>query len=78
MKKFYKTTFNVVVLSEEPIPWMPLSELHHVITDGDCCGNLIRVAEEELDGKQTVAALIEQGSGPEFFRLDDDGEEIES
>lgn len=74
IRKFYKTTVTVTVLSEEPLPpYMELSDVAHAIKDGDCSGEVAFGEPEELDGKQAADALVAQASDPGFFRLDDDG-----
>ena len=76
--RFYQTMFFVQVLSEEPLhPDMKLSEVHDAITTGNCSGK-IRRCPTEVDGPTMAALLIEQGSDPEFFGLDEHGQEVNS
>jgi len=69
-RKFYKTTFELVVLSEEELA-------DHVALDGDWVGNLHVGSVEVLNGKQAAQALMAARSEPGFFRLTEDGEDNE-
>ena len=76
-KKFYKSTITVTVLSEEPIsPDASLADIAYNFTEGDNSGEWELTNVEELDGKQAAAALIAQGSDPEFFQLTETGEPL--
>lgn len=75
-KVFYKTTIVVTVLSEEPLPNdISLAGVAHSITEGDNSGEWEIANLEPLNGKETAAALIAQGSDPGFFQLTDNGED---
>jgi len=78
-RKFYKTIIQVEVLSEDnPIgDYVDLADLAYEITDGECSGNVEVKEKIELTGKQAADALENQGSDPSFFRLDDDGNDVE-
>lgn len=70
-----RTTFTVTVLSGRPLPTdITLADVAYEITLGDCSGQVER-NDEELTGPQMAAALIAQGSDPEFLGLTADGEE---
>jgi hypothetical protein len=76
-KKYYRTIIQVEVLSEEPIGDVSMSEIIHNAQDGDWSGkNTTITQDEELSGKQMAEALLDQGSDPEFFQIDEEGEEI--
>jgi hypothetical protein len=79
-KKFYKTVLKVVVLSEAPVDFDNLAEVHHAITRGDCSGQFTEESVEEVDGPTMARLLEEQGSDPGFFGLqaDDEDEEAET
>lgn len=65
------------ILSEDPIEeadYMDLDTVVYHITDGDWSGDIKLVAQEELDGKQTAEALMNQRSSPSFFNLTEEGE----
>ena len=75
-RKFFKTTYTVVVLSEDsPATGLSLAELAAAIND-DCSGQTEHDAGVELTSVQMAQALKEQGSSPEFFRLADDGSDL--
>jgi len=76
-RKFYRTIVHVEVLSETPIGAIGLDTLHHMITEGDCSGNVETVLQEELNGKQAAEALLNQASDPAFFKLTPAGEEAD-
>ena len=76
-RTFYKTTFRVVVLSEDPIP-DDLS-LRSVLDEADAGAYVANEASQltkELNGRQAVNALYKFGSEPGFFRLDDKGNDV--
>lgn len=75
-KKFYKTIIQVEVLSEEPFDYNDLSDVHYQITEGDCSGTFKTLSSDELDGKQAADALKAQDSDPEFFQIDEDGNDL--
>lgn len=76
-RKFYKTTFVVEVLSEEPLADMDLDEINYFITHGHGSGEMKRKPHKILDGRQAARALIKQASDPGFFRLTEKGEDEE-
>jgi hypothetical protein len=76
-RKFYKTTYTLVILSEQPINEMAsLEDLQYEITDGEFSGITHRDKEEIVDGKAMADLLKGQGSDPEFFRLDAEGNDL--
>lgn len=78
-RKFFKTTIVVEVLSEDtPIEFDNLAEVHHMVIEGDCSGQIIATDCVRLTGAEAAAELIKQGSDPRFFMLTDKGEAIES
>jgi len=77
-RKFYRRVFHIEVLSEEPIPGeVDLTEIHYNITEGHCSGRIACDEQEEMDGKKAADLLIDQGSDPEFFNLDEAGDDVE-
>ncbi len=75
---FARTTFTVTVLSRGPLDInTTLEEVAYAIIEGDCSGQTER-ADETLTGPQMAAALVAQGSDPEFLGLTADGEEAQS
>jgi hypothetical protein len=77
-KKYYKTVIHVEVLSEEPIGDVDMQTILYQTSEGGWSGkNTTMVQDQELNGFEMARALEEQGSDPEFFGLDQNGEEIE-
>ena len=76
-RTFHRTGVQVEVLSESPLGPVAWDTLHHMITEGDCSGKLTTLLEEELDGKQAAEALLNQASAPSFFRLTNDGDDVD-
>jgi hypothetical protein len=77
-RKFYRTTFELVVLSEDkPANDLALDVLAYECYDGEMIGALHNKSVEELDGKQAAQALLEYAPGPGFFQLTEDGEDEE-
>ena len=75
-KKFYKTFFTVTVLSEEPPKDMSMGELAYECMEGVLSGAIKMGSQIIMDGKQAAEALKEQGSDPEFFHLDEEGNDL--
>ena len=75
-KKYYRTTFTIAVLSEEPI----LGDLSDALQEANT-GSYVAYGEDsvqtEFTGKQMADALYEAGSEPGFFMLNDEGGEEE-
>jgi hypothetical protein len=75
---FYKKTYMVTVLSEEPVVLDDLVDIAYEITEGHCVGTMEEGVQTELNGKMMAEALTKAGSDPGFFRLtaagDDDDE----
>jgi len=44
---------------------------------GDCSGNVELTETEVLNGKQIAKKLIDQSSDPEFFQVDEKGNDID-
>lgn len=77
-KTIYKTVIEVEILSEDPIPdGISLSEVAEQGYDGDFSVVAETKSSKPIRGKKAVEAIINQGSDPEFFGMDRDGNEIE-
>lgn len=77
-RKFYRTVYTVEVLSETPITrLLDLNEINYMITYGDCSGSIQIQENGEIDSTIAAKLLIAQGSDPEFFRIDENGNDIE-
>jgi len=76
-RKFFRTKVTIEIITED----MPvrddtsLEEIANNVTAGDWSGST-SFASCELSRKQCVAALKKQGSDPEFFQLDDCGNDL--
>ena len=77
-RKFYKTVIRVEVLSEDyPISEdLSLAEIHHAITEGDCSGVCAFDPPRQLTGAEAAEELMEQGSDPGFFQLNEQGDSL--
>ncbi len=76
-RRFYKTVYRVVVLSEEPTETTDLAEIARQGLIGDYS---VAVTDGEmvvLDGPTAARELRAQHSDPAFFQLDDDGEDLD-
>lgn len=77
MKKFFKTTITIEILSEKKYNSTDLEKIAYDITDGDCSGVVNVTGYDELTPEQAAKALLAQGSDPEFFGLSVDGKSID-
>ena len=76
-RKFYRTVFQVEVLSEYPITTdMSLEDVFYEITKGDCSGVATMPVCESVDGP-TMAMLLQAQGSPEFFNIDEEGNELD-
>ena len=77
-KKLYRTVIQIEVLSDEPYEGNDLETIAYDITDGHCSGLLSDVVRnEEITGEDAVKQVKEHGSDPEFFEMDEEGNELE-
>ena len=76
--KYYKTVIQVTVISEGQYTNENLEGINDDITDGPCSGAVETVSQVELTAKEAADALMEQGSDPEFFQLDEDGNPLDA
>jgi hypothetical protein len=77
-RKFYRNVFWVEILSEEPLPDLPLKTLMAECEDGPYSGDSGRTdAPEVIDGARAAKLLLQQGSDPSFFGLTAKGEDVE-
>ena len=76
-RKFYETTFTVRVLSEEDVQGWELRDVLRECEDGDLV--LASIAAEPLEANGHVMAklLIMAGSEEAFFRLTEDGDDMD-
>lgn len=76
-RKFYKYVFQFEVLSENPLGDVSLEQLNYLTDEGDCSGRFLEKTEKVINAKETADLLIDQGSDPQFFFIDEDGNDIE-
>lgn len=81
-RKFYRTVFHYEVLSEEPIEDIgniSLEDIDYECRVGSYSGAFYGEVEySELTGSEMARALQAQGSDPEFFQLDKEGNDIDN
>ncbi len=77
--KYFETVFEIRVLSDNgPLDGsLDLSAIAYAITDGDCVGQFSETDRRELTGAEAAQRLLDFGSEPEFFSLDDEGNNAE-
>lgn len=76
-RKFYKKTIVIEVLSEDtPFDFTNMESLGWALTSVDLSGSVVKEEVQELSGEQAATALLEQGSDPEFFNIDKDGNDL--
>jgi hypothetical protein len=77
-RKFYRTEIKLIVISEDfPVGNQQLGLIATEIKVGDWCGEKLVVSEQELTPSEVVGALEEIRSGPDFFGLDNEGNDME-
>ena len=78
-KTIYKTIIQVEVLSEEPIhESMSLDQIEEECNTGSFSGiHTIIVSNKPIKGIAAVKEMRKQGSSPEFFQMDENGNDID-
>ena len=77
-KKFYRTVIQMEILSEQPIRDASMSDIAYQTDEGDWSGkNTTVIQDDEITGPQAAVYLSLQGSDPEFFGLDAEGNELD-
>lgn len=80
-KKIYRSVIMVEVLSETPVDdafLTDLSSVNYEITGGECSGVVkINMMNQPLIGEAAVEAVLMQGSSPDFFRMDEEGNDAD-
>lgn len=78
MKKLYRNIIVLEVLSENPIENETLQDVVTETTIGEYSGNYdFTTNNEEVYGKDAVMLCEKHGTDPEFFGMDNEGNEIE-
>lgn len=79
-KKIYKNIIQVEILTDKPAGEGFLENLYAVdyeITQGEASGIVKVISSNEiLEGEDAVKECHKQGSSPDFFMMDEEGEEI--
>lgn len=79
-RKFYRTVYQVEILSEEKFDdngGMSLTDIDEAMTNGDVSGRITTIVDnEEKTGSEIAVLLKAQGSDPEFFQLDKEGNDL--
>ncbi|MAH32736.1 MAG: hypothetical protein CMG78_12145 [Marinobacter sp.] len=77
-KIIHRTVIEVEVLSEQPIPDTDSLEfIAREIIHGDWSGKWGVTGEHELSGTEAVEAIQNQGSDPQFFGIDENGDDLD-
>jgi hypothetical protein len=76
-RTFYRTVIRVEVLSEEFYDPEDLAEVSDDTIKGPCSGNWTITEQQEVDGPTMATLLMAQGSGTEFFQLDEKGNDLD-
>ncbi len=77
-RKFYKTIFTFVVLSEDEInPNTPFDDTVRETQVGDVVGYVAKCKTEVLNSEQIIEELNEAGSDSSFFQLNKDDSDDE-
>jgi hypothetical protein len=76
---FKRTVIQVEVLHTDDIniPQFSMSEVLYQIDEGECSGEIKVISSDEITGKQMAKYAKAQGSDPDFFGIDEDGNPIE-
>lgn len=76
-RQFYRTVFQIEVLSEDEYPAdAELEQIRHDILEGDCSGDVKCVKQQVTGGRKMAKLLLAQGSSPDFFNLADNGKDL--
>jgi len=74
-RKFYRNVVTIEVLTEdEPLSDdLTLEDIGYEIENGGSSGGEIEIKSNEVPPAEMARLLIEQGSDPSFFLLNEDG-----
>ncbi len=77
-RTFYKYEIAIRVLTEGPIPSdMSLEEIIREATNGGYSMSLVKKVRTQIDAHQVANRLAGQGTEPEFFNLDSEGNDLD-
>lgn len=76
--KFKRTVIMVEVLSPEdtPVENMGLKRIADEVLEGDCSGKVVVQSVDIISSVDCARIAKEQGTEPEFFGIDSNGNEI--
>lgn len=77
---FYRTVTSIAVLHEDApdeISRLEIGSIEYAVTEGACVLAGRNDVVEKLDGRAMAKALTDAGSDPSFFRLDEDGRNVD-
>ena len=82
-KRFYRTVVQVEILSEsyggeEPsFEGVSLTDIDYEIKEGECSGIVKVISTENVAPAEMARLLLDQGSDPSFFKLDNNGHDAD-
>lgn len=78
-KQLFRTVIKLEVLSEKPIEdGVSLSEIANECDNGDFSGiTKWKIINEPIVGKKAAKKVLKQGSDPEFFRMTENGDDMD-
>lgn len=77
MRKFYKTTITLTILSEDrPVDNLSMEGIGYAVTDGDCVLHTRTDGYVEVPAAEMARLLDEAGSEPDYFMLTPEGEDL--
>ena len=77
-KKIYRTLILLTVLSDRPIPeGMSLEDIDAECSEGEFTGKTEwQEVNKVLKGNEAANAVLGVGSSPDFFQMDENGNEL--
>jgi hypothetical protein len=76
-RTFYRTVVTITILSEDPYEFASIDMINYDITEGACSGQIEVGDSIPCDGVEMADLLHFQASDPGFFRLDNEGNDLE-
>lgn len=76
-KNFHRYVYTIEVLTEGPIPdHMSMVDILNEADYGSYSSLILDTKSKKVNGKTMAKALMNQGSDPEFFGIDENGVDI--
>lgn len=77
-RKFYKSTYTTTVVSDRPLSTeLELKDVAEQIVSGDLEGEVEAGLNVEITPQEAARLMLEHGSDPSFFGLDDHGNTLD-